>query len=107
MPLFLTVPGSVSCWKAVDEHGAGGFKGHSQRISWLAGAHWAASWLGYCPPAMSLCKDSWAPNALLQPSPAALVPQQGGSGFLPPAGTYLELQGLQGPCCLVKVGEYQ
>lgn len=43
----------------------------------------------------------WAPNGLLRPSPAALLPQQGGAGFLPPAGAYPEAQGLQGsllPC---------
>lgn len=45
---------------------------------------------------MPVFKDSGAPHSLLQPSPAALVPQQVGSGFLPPAGTYPEPEGPQG-----------
>lgn len=76
-------------------------------MSWLVGAHWTCLffWLllpfSPAPPSqVSLCKDSWVPNSLLQPCwplLAVLIPQHSGSGILPSAGTYRELQGLPGP----------
>lgn len=104
-PLLLTIPKSILRWsKAADDELCTVLVALKDIFSLLA--CWSPLDLpllldtAVILPMVSLCKDGWAPNGLLQPCwplPAVLVPQCSGSGVLPSAGTYRELRGLPGP----------
>lgn len=87
-----------------EEHGAVALKDISRKCPDLLEPIGPACSVGYCPLplTMSVVKDSRAPRSLLQPSPAALAPQQVALGSCPLLAPTQNPRGYRDPCRLIK-----